>query len=88
MILLAGCAAASSRARTAELLEFGVQGPGFLVCGAGGRVSGCTSAISSRRPSITNTRAEQKLPHTWIILVIVKQHLVQIGRIDGPTEYL
>jgi len=23
----------------------------------------------------------------WIILVIVKQHLVQIGRIDGPTEY-
>ena len=28
------------------------------------------------------------LPHTWIILVIVKQHLVQIGRVDGPIEYL
>ena len=28
------------------------------------------------------------LPHTWIILVIVKQYLVHIGRIDGPTEYL
>jgi hypothetical protein len=26
--------------------------------------------------------------HTWIIAVIVKQHPVQIGRIDGPTEYL
>jgi len=24
------------------------------------------------------------LLHAWIILVIVKQHLVQIGRIDGP----
>jgi len=29
-----------------------------------------------------------KLLHTWIILFIVKQRLVQIGRIDGPAEYL
>ena len=27
-----------------------------------------------------------RLLHTWIILVIVKQHLVQIGRIDGRIE--
>ena len=26
--------------------------------------------------------------YTWIILGIVKQHSVQIGRIDGPTGYL
>jgi hypothetical protein len=26
--------------------------------------------------------------HTWIILIIVKYYLVQIGRIDGPTKYL
>jgi len=26
--------------------------------------------------------------NVWIVLVIVKQDLVQIGRIDGPTEYL
>jgi hypothetical protein len=25
--------------------------------------------------------------HTWIMLVIVKQHMVQIGRVDGPIEY-
>ena len=34
-----------------------------------------------------NTRAQSKLLHTRIILVIVKQHLVQIRRIDGPDEY-
>ena len=28
------------------------------------------------------------LLRAWIVLVIVKQDLVQIGRIDGPTEYL
>jgi len=28
------------------------------------------------------------LLHIWIMLVIVKQHLVQIDRKDGPTEYL
>ena len=26
--------------------------------------------------------------HGWITSEIVKLHLVQIGRIDGPTEYL
>ena len=30
----------------------------------------------------------RKLLHTWIILVITEPHLVQIGRKDGPTEYL
>ena len=29
-----------------------------------------------------------KIATTWIILVIVRQHLVQIGRIDGPAESL
>ena len=38
---------------------------------------------------MTNTRAQRKLLHTCIILVIVEQHLVQIGRIDRPTtQYL
>jgi len=32
--------------------------------------------------------AQQKLLNTWEVLVIVKQHLVQIGRTDGPTEFL
>ena len=34
-----------------------------------------------------NTRAQWKLLHTWITLVIVQQHLVQIDRIDGPAEH-
>ena len=34
-----------------------------------------------------NTRAERKLLRTWIILVTVKYHLVQIGGIDGHAEY-
>ena len=42
--------------------------------------------ISPRRLFITKTRAQLKLLHTWIILVIVKQRLVQISRIDGHTE--
>jgi hypothetical protein len=35
-----------------------------------------------------SARAQRTLLHTWIILVIAKQHLVQIDRIDGPAEYL
>ena len=35
-----------------------------------------------------NTQAQCKLLHTCFISVIVKQHLVQMGRIDGPAEYL
>jgi len=34
------------------------------------------------------SRSQRKLLHSWIILVIVKELLVQIGRIDGPTEFL
>ena len=34
------------------------------------------------------TPASQTLLYTWIIVVIVKQHLVQVGRMDGPTECL
>ena len=34
------------------------------------------------------SRAQRKLLHSWNTLVIVKQHLVQIGRTDGPAEYL
>ena len=46
-----------------------------------------TTSISSGRVLNIHTRAQQKLLHSWIILVIVKPHLVQIGRVDGPTEY-
>ena len=35
-----------------------------------------------------NTRDERKLLHICIILVIVKKHLVQIGRVDRPIECL
>ena len=35
-----------------------------------------------------NTQDQSKLLRTWIILVIVQHHLVQIGRIDGPTKDL
>ena len=44
--------------------------------------------ISSGPVFMINTRAQRKLLHTWIILMIVKHCQVQIGRIDGPTEYL
>jgi len=33
-----------------------------------------------------NARAQSKLLHTWIKLVIVKQYLVQIRRVDGPIS--
>ena len=35
-----------------------------------------------------NTRAQCKLLQTCIILDIVREHLVQIGRKDGSTGYL
>ena len=38
------------------------------------------------RVFMIHSRAERKILHTWIILVIVKQHLAKIGRKDGPTE--
>ena len=44
--------------------------------------------ISSGRVFVINTRDQRNLLHTWIVLVIVKQRLVQIGRMDGSTEYL
>ena len=34
------------------------------------------------------TRALRGPLHTWITLVVVKKHLVQTGRTDGPIEYL
>jgi len=43
--------------------------------------------ISSGRVFVTNTRAQRKLQHTWIILIIVKQQLVQIGRMERPIEH-
>jgi hypothetical protein len=57
--------------------------PVYLVTYDSGNVS-LEHLLLSRYPS----RAQCKLLHTWIILVIVTQHLVQIGRIDGPTDYL
>ena len=50
--------------------------------------SGPGCAISSGRVFMINTPAQCKFLHTWIILVNVKQYLVQIGPIDGQTEYL
>ena len=44
--------------------------------------------ISSGRRFMINTRAQSKLLHTRIILVVVRHHLIQIGRIDGPSEYV
>jgi len=44
--------------------------------------------ISSGRLVLINTRAQRKILHTWIILVIVDKHLVHIGRIDESTEYV
>jgi hypothetical protein len=44
--------------------------------------------LSSGRAFMTNTRAQRRVLHTCIISVIVKHHLVHIGRMDGPTEYL
>ena len=40
---------------------------------------------SSKRVFVIDTRAQRKLLNTWIMFVIVKQHLVKIGRIDGHT---
>jgi len=40
------------------------------------------------RALMMNAQAQWKLLHTWIISALVKQHLVQSGRIDGPTENL
>ena len=34
------------------------------------------------------TRAQRKLLHAWTLLVIVEQHLIQMCRISGPTEYM
>jgi hypothetical protein len=45
-------------------------------------------ALSSGRVFMMNTRAQGKVLHAWIIFVIVKQYLVQIGRMDGPAECL
>ena len=43
-------------------------------------------AFSFGRVFVTDTRALLQLLYTRIRLVIVKQHLVQIARMDGPTE--
>jgi len=32
-------------------------------------------------------RAQRQSLHTWSIFVVVNQHLVHAGRIDGPIEY-
>jgi hypothetical protein len=39
--------------------------------------------ILSGRVLVINTRAQRKILHIWIILVIVKQY----DRIDGPTDF-
>ena len=46
------------------------------------------NVISSGRVVMMNTPAQWKLLHTWIILAIVKEYLVQIGRTDRPNDHL
>jgi hypothetical protein len=62
------------------------------VCGLNLSTVGRKSSWAHRTSSVQvfklRTRDRRKLLHTWIRLVIVKQHLVQIGRIDGSAEYL
>ena len=48
--------------------------------------AGCSLQILSGRVFMLDTRAQRKLLHTWIVLVIWQQCLVQIDRIDGPTK--
>ena len=43
--------------------------------------------VSSGRIFVMNTRAQRKLLHNWIELVIVMQRKPQIRRKDGPTWY-
>jgi len=38
-----------------------------------------SDTISPGRVFMMNTRAQRQLLHIWIMLVVVKQHLVQIG---------
>jgi len=45
-------------------------------------------SISSGPEFVIDARAQRKLLHACIILVIVKHHLEQIGRIDGTTPDL
>ena len=44
--------------------------------------------ISPGRVFTINSRAQWKSLHIFVMSVIVKQRLVQTGRIDGPTEHL
>ena len=43
---------------------------------------------SSGRVVMINTRAQWNLRHTWIILLIIRQRLVKLGRVDGHVVYL
>ena len=47
----------------------------------------CKPIFITVREFAIHTRAQRELLHTWIILVNVKKHVVQVGRIDGHTEY-
>jgi len=50
--------------------------------------SGPQLLVSSGHVFMIYTRAQQKILSTWMTLVTVRQHLVQIGRIERPTKYL
>ena len=43
----------------------------------------CPGVMSTRGTESATTDAR-----AWIVLVVVKQHVLYIGRIDGPTEWL
>ena len=47
-----------------------------------------TSSISPGRVFVVYTGLDETLLLAWIILVIAKQDLVHIGRIDERTEHL
>ena len=46
------------------------------------------AVTSSGSVFVIDNRAQCRALYTWIILVVSKQHLVQVGRIDGSTECL
>ena len=68
------------------------------MCGVGRKLRGVvytlldvrlhSDPISSGRVCVVKTQAQWESLHTRIMLVIPKYHLVQLGRIDGPSEYL
>ena len=70
------------------VLGFGVLGLGFRDCFLASHHPNGAASDLIRTSICDNYSLSAKLLHSWIILVVARQRLVQIGRKDGPTEYL